>query len=78
MHRSDPVIRKFRPVLTCSAGSSLNLKGSVELLTQHYALELVPVLIRLVFDCFATLLNIFARAFNRIATGKCRGSASQE
>jgi len=28
MHRSDPIIRKFRPVLTCSAGSSLNLKGS--------------------------------------------------
>jgi len=42
------------------------------------ALNLLPVLIRLVFDCSTTLLNIFASAFNRIATGNCSGSAGQE
>jgi hypothetical protein len=52
--------------------------GSADLLTQQYRLDLVPVLIRLVFDCFTAFLNIFARAFHSVATGKCRSSAGLE
>lgn len=47
-------------------------EGSANLLTRHYRLHLIPVLIRLVFDCLTTLLNIFARALHSVATGKCR------
>jgi hypothetical protein len=41
-------------------------------------IALLLVLTCLVFDCFATLFNIFARALNRITTSNCRSSASQE